>query len=379
MKVCFVSFLAYHLFDPRKKAEFGGAELQLYYLGTELAKDERFTVSFVTGDFQQPDQQAIEGVTLFKLASPTLDVKYLRTLQEYSKLWQLLKKIDADVYVQRAAGMITGLVALFCRANGKKFIYMAAHDNDVIRDKRPSWMPSGTVGALIWKSYRFGLESADTVVVQHWRQQENLRNNYGKKGVIRSSAHRMPDGGSLSEKQGVLWVARCEEWKQPEIFVKLAKAFPSERFIMVCPSAADIVYFEKVRQSAEALSNMQFIDFVPFSEIDEYFLKAKIFVNTSKSEGFPNTFIQAAKTGTPILSYTVDPDGMLEKHQIGRCVQGDYPQLIRLLNALLTDEQAWRKMADNAYAFAKEKHDIKNIVEEDKKTIFSLLQNHQSA
>ncbi len=51
IRVCFISPKAYPLFNPNVEAVFGGAEVDLYYLATELAKDDSFTVSFITADY----------------------------------------------------------------------------------------------------------------------------------------------------------------------------------------------------------------------------------------------------------------------------------------------------------------------------------------
>lgn len=372
VRVCFVSLSAYHLFNPGIRSEFGGAELQLYYLATELAKDAQFEIIFVTSDFGQPDIEVRVGVKLYKLFSPPKKPRYIRTIIEYMRLWLLLKKINADVYIQRAAGIITGWSALFCRLNRKKFIYMTAHDADVI-DKKPSWMPGETVGNIIWKFFRMGLRLADLVIVQHQEQKENLKKLYNKEGYIRPSAHRILGDNNLLHKEFILWVARCEDWKQPEFFLELAKSFPEEKFYMVCPRSHSSEYFEEIRNQALKLSNVRFFDYVPFSKIDDFFLKAKVFINTSKKEGFPNTFIQAFQRKTPVLSLNVNPDDILERYNIGRCSEGDFSQLKFYLKDLLNNITILREMSENAYKYAKNKHDVQKIIEEDKEIILKIM------
>ena len=66
ISVCFTIYRAYPIFNSDVKAVFGGGEVDLYLLATELAKDERFKVSFVVGDYGQPETEVIEGVTLYK-------------------------------------------------------------------------------------------------------------------------------------------------------------------------------------------------------------------------------------------------------------------------------------------------------------------------
>ena len=66
ISVCFVCPKAYPLFNEAVEGVFGGAEVDLYYLATELAKDEVFDVSFIVADYGQADVETIEGVKIIK-------------------------------------------------------------------------------------------------------------------------------------------------------------------------------------------------------------------------------------------------------------------------------------------------------------------------
>ena len=363
-KVCFVSLFAYHYFNPGANNEIGGAELQLYTMATELAKDEHYDVSFIMGDFDQPLVEIREGVKLYKLMLPR-SIAYVRTVVEYASLWKLLKKIDADIYVQRAAGMITGVISLFCKAHGKQFIYMVAHDQDVSGTK-PSWMPGGIVGLIDWKLFQVGLLTATQVVVQHERQMKALRNRHRVEGCIRPSAHRIVSLSNDVQRDIILWIARCERWKQPEIFIEMAKKYPWEKFVMICPAANDLAYFKTVNAVADGISNIEFIDFVPYHKVYDYFRRSKLFVNTSVSEGFPNTFVQASMCGTPILSLAVNPDGIFDKHRIGVYCENDAVKLRGEVGHLLTNSLLWTELSINARAYALKYHDIRIIIEFDK-------------
>lgn len=372
VKICFVSFLAYPLFNPAVSFEFGGAEVQLYYLATELAKDPRFEVVFLTGDFGQPASETREGVTIYKLFKISNGIKYLKTAHEYLRMALLLKKIHADVYIQRAAALLTGVVAVAAKSSGKKFIYMAAHDQDVMPEK-PSWMLPGLVGDATWRLYKRGLKMADIVVVQHAKQRDELKRLYGKNGYIRPSAHRFSENSDAAIREFILWVARCEDWKQPELFLELARNFPAETFCMVCPGSHDVALFERIRSGAAAIPNIRFVEYVPFEEINGYFASAKIFVNTSKKEGFPNTFIQAMKNGTPVLSLNVDPDRLLEKQNVGQCAGGNFNALVKGLDKISKDGKLWGEMSANGYRYVSSRHDIRSIIEEDKKMLLDLF------
>jgi hypothetical protein len=65
-KVCFIAPKAYPLFNRNVKEIFGGAEMDLYLLSTELAKDKDFAVNFITADYGQAHTEKIEGIRLIK-------------------------------------------------------------------------------------------------------------------------------------------------------------------------------------------------------------------------------------------------------------------------------------------------------------------------
>ncbi len=56
--------------------------------------------------------------------------------------------------------------------------------------------------------------------------------------------------------------------------------------------------------------------FVPYDDTIELLRRAQVVVSTSESEGFPNVFLQAWSSGTPVVA-TVDPDGVISANGLG--------------------------------------------------------------
>jgi len=116
-KICFIAPKAYPLFDPKAKGTIGGAEVDLYYLSTEFAKDENVKVSFITADYGQQKTQEIENVHIIK--SLTFRENPLSAAR---KIWRAMKTADADIYLIKTFSLGMFLVAFFCRLHMKIFI-----------------------------------------------------------------------------------------------------------------------------------------------------------------------------------------------------------------------------------------------------------------
>lgn len=356
MKTCFVSLSAYPLFHKECPVVFGGAEVQLFNLATELAICGDTQVDFIVGDFGQKNREVIHGITIIK--SVKIEEKF-GIMKKVSSVFRQLRAFyfsDADIYIQRSAGIQTGLLALFCLIFGRKFVYMTAHDWDC----DGSYLKENGVSGKI---YGWGLRHADVVITQSDKQKADLKKHFHMESVILKSGYDFAKKSNFRKEDMILWVARINRWKQPEIFIDLAESFPERKFVMIAPVSGDECYSKEIRDRAEGVQNLEYIPGVTFQKVEEYFQKAGIFVNTSKYEGFPNTFIQSLMRGTPVLSLTVNPDGFLEKYGVGYCAGNSFQSLIDNLVLLTGDEDIYRATSRNAFEYAKKHHDIKVICE----------------
>jgi glycosyltransferase involved in cell wall biosynthesis len=341
-------------------------------MATELAKDPRFRVSFLVRSESPEPTEWLEGVQIVKWTPPRGGLPSLHKVTHKYHFWRILEGIDPDVVVQRCAALLTTGLALYCRLRRRKFVYMAAHDTDLGTDVPPWWGEGGRARRR-WALYRLGLRLADRVIVQHGDQLALLRAHYGKEGVVRPCVQRLPEAPAPPRERFILWVARGEPWKQPEQFLALARAFPRERFIMVCPPAdGDPSVSRRARAEALTLGNLEYRGLVPPSEAEELFSRALLYVNTSRSEGFPNTFVQAWKHGTPVLSLAVDPDRVIATHRLGAACDGDPERMRGELAALLDQPARWEACSRNALAYVREHHDLRRQIERDKCVLTAL-------
>lgn len=355
IKICFVCPKAYPIFVPEIEAVFGGAEVDLYMLATELAKDDSFDVSIITADYGQPPEQMIENVRVIK----SLNFKQ-NPLTGVIKIWKAFKKANADIYMIKTASPGVPLTAAFCKIHKKIFIYRIAHRHEC----------DGTYlenHKIFGRAFARSLSTAKMIFSQNRDDADLLQETLKLNSIVVPNGHRSAKDSDY-QREYILWVGRGADFKKPYKFLELAKELPREKFLMICQQATDGIDYQKLRFAAERIANLEFIQRVPFGQIDEYFQKAKVFINTSDSEGFPNTFIQACKTATPILSLNVNPDGFLDEFGCGVCCNRDFKELSKQIKILLSSALI-DTMANNARLYFKKKHDI-SVIAEEYKTFF---------
>lgn len=161
--------------------------------------------------------------------------------------------------------------------------------------------------------------------------------------------------------------------KRPELFLKAACEMPREKFTMICSRATGDDRYDELASRAGKIENLEFIQWTPFDRIDSFFARAKVFVNTSESEGFPHTYLHACKCATPILSLKVNPDDFLNRYNCGMCADDDWQHFTRLLGKLLEPETA-ASYGGNGRKYIEQEHDIAKIIEDYKKIFRQLMQ-----
>lgn len=384
IRVAFFSANAYSVFNSDYPPVFGGAEVDQYNLSVYLSRNPYIDVTFYVGDFGQTDEpEVIDGVKLQKI--PLFgwhEKKFLQKVIFYSHLINNFWKCDADIILTEMAGDLVGWAAIFFKIIRKKhLIHRLASDRDTEYVDAAS---SG--GRRTYYLYRLGLKKADLIFSQTQQQQLLLKERMGFNSQVVANGFFIEKEIDTREKQYILWVGRCTAIKRPELFVELARRVPSERFVMIMPPPIQVEpegfrrMAAKFVEEAKSLQNMTFIDHVPFNEIQPYFNMAKLFVNTSEYEGFPNTFVQSCLGGTPIASLKVDPDGFITKNQLGIACDNNFEKLVEFVQGLGSHQINF--FGAKVLEYGKKNHDISlmgSVYEEALEKLFKLdfiVNNH---
>ncbi len=331
MKICFVALQAYPCLKDNFSVDkrIGGAEIQQVLIAREFKK-RGVDVSFITLDYGQKDEEIIDGIKVYKASKPKEGLKFINFFYPgLVKLWKALKKANAEIYYVRGAGFLPGILALFSNIYNKKFIFAAASDTNFCLS-----MLKKTRLKRDLLLYIFGLKRANAIIVQNNKQKENLSKNFGLNGILIRNYYSPIVNVNNPKKDIILWVSTIKNIKRPELFIKLARNFPDEKFVMIGgPNKKKDPFYEYIKEKAKKVKNLIFMGFQPFKFTEKIFWSCKLFVNTSNYEGFPNTFLQAWSRGVPVLS-TVNPDNIIKENGLG-LVANDENELISQMKNFL--------------------------------------------
>jgi glycosyltransferase involved in cell wall biosynthesis len=345
----------------------GGAELQQTVLATELAR-RGYRVSMISIDYGQSEGTVVDGVRIVKMHKPNEGLPVVRYVYpRLTSLWGALKRADADVYYQRTAAAYTGVLAAFCKAHGRKSIYAGASDADFVPGKQDIRYARDRV------IFDYGLKNVDRVIVQNPRQRDCVGRYYHRDCVMIQNCFTTPAGAHCDRDGYVLWVATVRPQKRPEVLLDLARRLPHLRFVMIGGpdegwSAAE--YARSIREAAGTLPNVEVKGFVPFAEADRCFNGARVVINTSAYEGFPNTFLQAWSRGVPTLAF-IDTGSRREGEAIYDIAR-DVPDACDRLDRLMRDDDAWHAVSRRVRTHFLEHHSVEAIVSHYEREIAAL-------
>src|SRR4029078_3484808 len=279
-------------------------------------------------------------------------------------LYRALHAIRPDVIYQRIGCGYAGIAAHYARRNQARMIWHVASDADVSpgtaafsgRNSVQHYMEKGCI--------TYAIRHADGIIVQTEHQAADLARHYGRKAdAFVRNFH--PEPTETINKDGplsVVWVANLKALKQPEVFIRLAARLDDlvgVRFIIVGAMQGPKVWREQLMQAIQSVTNVDYLGAKTQREVNELLARAHVLVNTSITEGYPNTFIQAWQRGVPVISLSVNPDGVLDRQGIG-IHAGSEQRLEEAVRRLLGDTALRNEYAARAREYASRRHSLRN-------------------
>jgi glycosyltransferase involved in cell wall biosynthesis len=301
----------------------GGAETQIYMLVSALAL-QGLRVCVIVFDAPGTVLPTSIGEAAVCVRPPYRIHERFGRLRELTAVRRALSVTNARVVVTRTAGPDVGVVAVFAKLGRRRFVYSSANVSDfelrLTDPKRRNQL-------LFW----IGIRLADKIIVQTREQVALCRERYGRAStLIKSIAEPAPQ--TNADPEAFLWIGRVVSYKRPLDFVELARSVPEARFWMVAmPNGSEDPRLSPLGATLEAkarqVPNLEFVTPLPRDELMSLVERSVAIVNTADYEGMPNVFLEGWARGVPALALALDPDGAIERHQIGAFARGSLERL----------------------------------------------------
>jgi glycosyltransferase involved in cell wall biosynthesis len=356
-KICIISPGAYPLLVGDKYTKTtGGAEAQLTVIGQSLA-EQGYDINFLVGDFEQSDFEQVDQIKTYKVPLRYMGGSNIHIFYDWIRLLSTLLRINADIHIIKLPRNLLAIIGLFCKFRRKKLIFVGQIDTDV----ELAFLRK-VDGLVNFWLYRIGIKQVDYVIAQNEIQKSGFKKTFNREAKVIKNVITLPINSNYKKENYILWVGSSLQKKQPEKFIELAKMLPDLNFKMIVSSSSED-QDNIVQEAANKEDNIEFLGFVPFNEIRQYFGKAKLFISTSLREGFPNTFLQSWQYGTPVVSLNVDPDGVIEHYQLGR-LSKTMDQMTLDIKELVHDIGLWNEFSQNSKKYVNNYHSRNAIVKE---------------
>ena len=398
MRVCFIALYAYPLFRPTTQGIFGGSAVRTWLLATALSRFPEHEVTCIVFDHGQQASETVDQVVLvphsFYRAPPLLPTtpEIRPTASWLYRCWARVERslapfvpghitldgyvvsraktrvydeVAADVYCVCGVSNFAAEVAAYCQRARRKLVLLAASDTDFALEYRQGnkhLNPYGSRADLC----HYAIMAANCILTQTDEQAALVRDRFGRDSItvrnpIDLSSKISPASAPQEQSPAALWIGKSDTVKQPELVLHLAAALAHIRFVMlmnrVDPGLFDYIAVNKP-------PNVELIEQMPFSAAERLFSQAFVLLNTSRFEGFPNTFLQAGKYRVPVLSWQVDPDGFIARYECGICAHGDLSRLTHGLAQLSADADFRERCGNNMRTYIETHHCLEAKIDE---------------
>jgi glycosyltransferase involved in cell wall biosynthesis len=348
MKIVFINDGIYEYATNHRLAN-GGAERQQWLLARALSAAGWSVSVGLPQPLKPGDRRTIQGVEFVGLQPNRHLVSWYRFLRSEQPDW----------WYWRCATHLWGPAVMLAKLARVRTIFAAGFDTDVQPSRaliqRSRW----------WPLYAWGLSWTDKILLQHSGQLSMLKKGWRAKATIVPSIVTPPAKYTphVSRDKYVAWVGMLRQPKRPDLLIEIARKMPGIRFV-VCggPSQhrSSYGYGEAIVKQLGQLSNVEFRGQVDPAEALEIIGRSALLLSTSDGEGFPNVFLEAWASGTPVATLRIDPDQVIEKKGLGR-VSGSVARAVKDIQSLLDSPEKREAIAAKARFYVADTHSAKTV------------------
>lgn len=273
----------------------------------------------------------------------------------FPSIYKALKQSECDYLYISIPKWTTFFIGLMCKKLGITKIIRIPNDN--ILDERINIDHKGSEAFFV----RQGLKFSDITLAQNDFQYRILTTKFPRSTVFKIFNPVVIDYEYLLSKEYskngyIAWVANFRFQKNLSLLFKIASRLPNMNFKVAGEPLFPLdPETEENLNLLNKLPNIEFMGIMKRNEILPFMAKANFLLNTSRYEGFSNTFLEAMITGTPILtSENVNPDGIINSNRIGYVYKNE-GDLVNFLTSISIYE--YSEMSKNCLFFVQENHD----------------------
>jgi|SRR5690606_34886812 len=302
--------------------------------------------------------------------STTQNIRYIHLYNEHEglkwirwiyyripNLYRKLKELRPDYLYESIPSWKSFFTGIICKKLNIKYIIRLSSDN--ILDDRFLENYSKTHQLLLKKA----IKSCDYLLCQNDYQYSQAQKLFPKNNILKiSNPFILTQSKKSSIRNYIAWVGNFRYVKNLKLLYQIAKYLEHEQFEIAGVHSANkdpetTEYIKKL----QGLKNVNFLGHLDRERVFEFLSAAKYLLNTSRYEGFSNTFLEAMSVGTPILSTAnANPDHILTKNNLGIIYQ-NYDDLgAKLKKTSLEDYQL---MSERTIQYVKDNHDYKRLSE----------------
>jgi glycosyltransferase involved in cell wall biosynthesis len=305
----------------------GGAEYQSKLLALEMKDDH--SVFFISVGHDNEEIIYDDNIKIYCLKRTTLTEGLLLYYPFSKKMGAILSEEKPDIIYQRVLNSFSYHLSNFSVKNHIPFFLHIA-DNYCLSFNR-------SARSIVRRAMFSSIIANKTNFITQTKLQNALLARFGVTPILQiHNLHKLPDeieNRASREKNTIIWIGSARKIKQLELFIKLANLFSNNdnlEFVII-GRIDNTSYGESLKSEINLTSNLTYLGEQTNDFVNSYLTNAFLLVNTSVSEGFSNTFIQAWMRGVPVISLNSDPDDIIREYDLGRICDGD---LIHLKNSL---------------------------------------------
>ncbi len=338
------------IFNKTSKRTFGGTAIHLYHFARELfplGKIFSIIPEYSAIDF--PDKDKFNLGMLYKESDSPI-IKFL-------KFRKFLKKNNLGAVIQLGLTLESCILSLYLFVIGIKFVFIFVHDVESLG----FYQNSRKRCFFFWFLVKF----ASILIAQNDIEKENLISKYPdiekkvkvlKKGIDFSKIKQ-----SGEKEYDCISIARCEEWKNIEAYLEIAKRNQNCKFLLIAPPVhGKEHYYSHIKNLVSQIKNVTFYSFVPYEDIYTIISLSKIMIVTSDMEGdWPLTVLEATASGVPVISLNYSYGNLIDGYGAGFYCNGSMEKMNEYFNKLINNKNLLDEMSKNAYRYSYENHNIK--------------------